>query len=112
MNTDRRIIVVLYIVGIVLIMASETYFTAPMKKPGEINEQLVGERIKTEITVESSSVNDEITRVSSRERPELTFIAFEPYHELSVNQSLRLHGEVDLYHGNLQLVIDEVEQIS
>lgn len=109
MIMKTRLIILLYVTGLALMIASEVYFTPPMKEVSELNEDLVGELVKTEITVEQADVSQDITRITPRERDDITFISFSPLETVHENKTLTVTGEVDLYHGNLQVVIDSVD---
>lgn len=110
MNFEKRVMIMLYLVGSVLLILSEVYFTPTVKEVNEISKESLGTVIKTTYTTKDVSHHESITRMKSHERNDLTFISFTRLQDVHENDTLTVIGEVDLYQGSLQVVLDSIEK--
>ena len=97
--------IVLFIVGVLLFLASET----PAIQVTSLDQSMVGKRVQLTNIIAGIFIKDNIAFITAGKNRVIVFSAFQTNALfLEKGQAARFEGEVIHYKGNLELVADKV----
>lgn len=107
---ERKIGIVLIIIGIGILVTSEKVFS-PLKTPlSRVDEISIGEKIISYGTVKDvyREENIKIIRLKGEDLPELVKFSKTEEKEVETGENISFRGEIGRYHGDRQIVVDEL----
>lgn len=105
MNVTDRMILTITIIGIALTI---TFQPSCISSINEVTRDSVGERYCGPLSVGSVSHTSDVTFITPRERSDIEAIMFTK-RNVTVNTTYTVHGQVDMYHGQLEIVVDRLQ---
>lgn len=108
MNMNHRASILLILIGLSGLFIYEQQYRPDRVDIRDIEREDIGENVIVHGTVNNVNVKDSITFISLSKRDDLDIVSFRKQTELKKNDTVTLHGTVDLYHGTLEIVVDHL----
>ncbi len=109
MKVSNYIAVSLLVFGLILLGAAEVFYAPVEISPSEIDKSLLGDRVITEGTITDITDLEDITFLKIKQNPDLKVVKFTPDLDASKGDKVLIEGEVDLYQGDVELMVDEIK---
>ncbi|MCJ7450519.1 MAG: OB-fold nucleic acid binding domain-containing protein [Candidatus Nanohaloarchaeota archaeon QJJ-9] len=111
MKISYRIAFLLILLGLLTAYTGELIYKKPKIAPEDIGKDQIGNKIVTKGTLKKVRYSGNTTFIHLHENSDLVIVKFTKENELEKGDKIRVSGEIDSYHGKVEIVAESIDPI-